>query len=355
MRLFFICIPTLDEYSVQMGIKAFITGVAGTVISDKEREFIDHEHPWGLILFARNIEDRKQVHKLVDQFREAVGRANAPILIDQEGGRVQRLKDPHWQKYAPGQALGDIWRTNKKSGERAIYLQSRLIAYDMYELGINVNCLPVLDVPVEGCHDVIGDRAYSHVPTEVAIMGKIACMGLLDGGVLPVIKHIPGHGRASADSHKELPIVTATIEALRKSDFVPFKALSDMPLAMTAHVMYEALDTDNCATVSSHIIQNVIRKELNFGGLLMSDDLSMQALEGDIADRTKASFAAGCDVVLHCNGVMEEMEEIAAVCDVLDAEPLARADAALQQIQEPTEIDVDAMRSELNKLLEAGA
>lgn len=338
-----------------MGIKAFITGVAGKTISREEREFFDHEHPWGLILFARNIEDRKQVHKLVDQFREAVGRSNAPVLIDQEGGRVQRLKGPHWQKYAPGQVLGDLWRANKKDGERAIYLQSRLIAYDLYELGINVDCLPVLDVPVEGGHDVIGDRAYSKDPKEVAIMGKIACSGLLDGGVLPVIKHIPGHGRAGADSHKELPVVKASLEELQKTDFVPFKALCDMPLAMTAHVRYEALDNENCATVSSSIIQDVIRGQLKFKGLLMSDDLSMEALEGDFAERTQASFAAGCDLVLHCNGAMSEMEEIASVCDVLDGEVLARADAALQQIHEPDEIDVDALRSELNKLLEAGA
>lgn len=338
-----------------MGIKAFIIGVAGTSITSEEREFIDHEHPWGLILFARNIENGKQVHKLVDQFREAVGRSDAPVLIDQEGGRVQRLKEPHWQKYAPGQVLGDLWRTNKKAGKRAIYLQSRLIAYDLHELGINVDCLPVLDVPVEGGHDVIGDRAYSHDPKEVAIMGKIACEGLLEGGVLPVIKHIPGHGRACADSHKELPIVTTSIEEMRKTDFVPFKALSNMPLAMTAHVRYEALDADNCATVSKHIIEGVIRKELKFDGLLMSDDLSMQALEGDFSDRTIASFAAGCDVVLHCNGILREMEEIATVCDVLDGKALARAHAALQEIREPDEIDVDALRLELNKLLEAGA
>lgn len=338
-----------------MGIKAFITGVAGTSISDKEREFIDHEHPWGLILFARNIEDRKQVHKLVDQFREAVGRADAPVLIDQEGGRVQRLKEPHWQKYAAGQILGDIWHNNKKSGERAIYLQSRLIAYDLTEVGINVDCLPVLDVPVEGGHDVIGDRAYSRDPQEVAIMSKIACKGLLDGGVLPVIKHIPGHGRAGVDSHKELPSVNATLEELQNSDFIPFKALNDMPLAMTAHVKYSALDAENCATVSPYIIENIIRKDFKFDGLLMSDDLSMQALQGCIAERTKASFEAGCDIVLHCNGVLSEMEEIAAVCEVLDGQSMARADAALQQMHEPDEIDVDAMRSELNKLLEAGA
>lgn len=338
-----------------MGIKAFITGVAGTNITEKERDFLDHEHPWGLILFARNIQDPKQVHKLVDQFREAVGRANAPVLIDQEGGRVQRLKEPHWQKYAPGKKLGDLWRAGNKSGQRAIYLQSRLIAYDLYELGINVDCLPVLDVPVEGGHDVIGDRAYSTNPQDVAIMGKIACQGLLDGGVLPVIKHIPGHGRASVDSHKDLPNVTASIEELQNSDFMPFKALSNMPLAMTAHVKYEALDPDHCATVSSTIIKDIIRDELGFGGILMSDDLSMHALEGDFGERTKASFAAGCDIVLHCNGVLSEMEEIAAVCDVLDGDVLVRADKALQQIHVPDEIDVDAMRLELNKLLEAGA
>lgn len=335
-----------------MGIKAMITGVAGTKLTDQEKEFIQHEHPWGLILFARNIEDPKQVRKLVDAFRENVGRGDAPVLIDQEGGRVQRLRPPHWQSYATGQTLGDLWRSNKKAGERAIFLQSRLMADDLSEIGINVDCLPVLDVPVEGGHDVIGDRAYSKSPQEVADLGRIACDGLLAGGVLPVIKHIPGHGRAFADSHKELPCVDTDIETLKSTDFVPFKDLSDMPLAMTAHVLYKALDQNNCATVSPYIITKIIREYLGFDGLLMSDDLSMQALKGDFSQRTNDCFAAGCDMVLHCNGVMAEMLDVALVCDILEGKSLERAEMALAQITPTEEIDVDALRAEYNALIE---
>ena len=335
-----------------MGIKAFITGVAGTSLSDEERYFIDHEHPWGLILFARNIEDPRQVHRLVDEFREGVGRGNAPVLIDQEGGRVQRLRPPHWETYATGRQLGDLWRHDPEAGEEAIRLHSRLIAHDLLSLGINVDCLPVLDVPVAGSHDVIGDRAYSTEPQEVAVIGRMACEGLLEGGVLPVIKHIPGHGRAGADSHLELPEVHAGHEELAVSDFVPFKALSDMPLAMTAHVRFHALDRHNPATVSQSIIAGIIRGEIGFDGLLMSDDLSMQALEGELADRADASIAAGCDMILHCNGEMREMEEIAAVCPVLEGRALERAQAAEAMLREPDEIDVDAARARYRDLLE---
>lgn len=335
-----------------MGIKAFITGVAGTSLSDEERYFIDHEHPWGLILFARNIEDPRQVHRLIDEFREGVGRGNAPVLIDQEGGRVQRLRPPHWEDYATGRQLGDLWRHDPGAGEEAIRLHSRLIAHDLLSLGINVDCLPVLDVPAAGSHDVIGDRAYSSEPQEVAVMGRMACEGLLEGGVLPVIKHIPGHGRAGADSHLELPEVHAGHDELSVSDFVPFKALSDMPLAMTAHVRFHALDRHHPATVSENIITGIIRGEIGFDGLLMSDDLSMQALDGELADRADASMAAGCDMILHCNGEMREMEEVASVCPVLEGRALERALAAEDMLREPDEIDVDAARARYRDLLE---
>ena len=335
-----------------MGIKAFITGVEGTSLTSDERYFLDHEHPWGLILFARNIEDPKQVHKLIDEFREAVGRADAPVLIDQEGGRVQRLRPPHWSNYASGQQLGDVWHSNKKSGKRALYLHSRLIANDLYNLGINVDCLPVLDVPVAGGDEVIGDRAYSNVASEVADMGKIACETLMEGGVLPVIKHIPGHGRAGADSHKELPVVNAHRNELEESDFVPFKKLAKMPMAMTAHVSYPAIDPDFPATTSSIIIEDIIRKDMCFKGVLMSDDLSMEALDGTHCERTDAAFAAGCDIVLHCNGILDQMNEIASVCRVLEDVPLERAEKALSRINEPDEIDVDAMHEEYRQLLE---
>jgi beta-N-acetylhexosaminidase len=335
-----------------MGIKAFITGISGTTLSAGERSFIDHEHPWGMILFARNIEDPRQVERLVDEFREAVGRGKAPVLIDQEGGRVQRMRPPHWHGYATGRKLGEMWQANRKSGERAIYLHSRLIAHDLRSVGINVDCLPVLDVPVAGSHDVIGDRAYSQVAEEVAEIGRIACKGLMDGGVLPVIKHIPGHGRAGSDSHLELPEVDADHEALAASDFLPFARLADMPMAMTAHVRYHALDRDNPATTSRHVIEKIIRGEIGFDGLLMSDDVSMQALEGDLGQRTDACFEAGCDMVLHCNGKMEEMEEVSTVCRVLEGESLDRAERALAMLETPDEIDVDALRFEYREILE---
>ncbi|WP_075996318.1 beta-N-acetylhexosaminidase [Salaquimonas pukyongi] len=335
-----------------MGIKAFITGVAGTSLSDEERSFIDHEHPWGLILFARNIEEPRQVHRLVDEFRESVGRGNAPVLIDQEGGRVQRLCPPHWEAYATARQLGDLWRHDPAAGEEAIRLHSRLIAFDLLNLGINVDCLPVLDVPVEGSHDIIGDRAYSSNPQEVAAMGRMACEGLLAGGVLPVVKHIPGHGRASTDSHLELPEVHAGHDALSATDFAPFKALADMPLAMTAHVRFHALDREHPATVSQSIITAIIRGEIGFDGLLMSDDLSMQALEGTLADRTEASIGAGCDMVLHCNGDMREMTEVASVCPVLEGRALERAENAEALLVESGEIDVDAARARYRDLLE---
>lgn len=334
-----------------MGIKAFITGVKSTGLSADERAFIDHEHPWGLILFARNIEDPKQVGQLVDAFRETVGRGNAPVFIDQEGGRVQRLRPPHWSQYAAGRLLGDLWRRDKPAGERATWLQSRLIAHDLHALGITSTCLPVLDVPDPTCHEVIGDRAYGEEAGEVAELGRIACQGLLDGGVLPVIKHIPGHGRASCDSHKELPEVFAGREALEAVDFLPFKALSTMPMAMTAHVRYHALDAQNPATTSKTVIEEIIRGHIGFGGLLMSDDLSMEALEGDLAHRAQASLDAGCDVVLHCNGEMAQMEEVASVCPVLEGVALERAEAALAMLGSAGEIDVDALRLEYRQLV----
>lgn len=338
-----------------MGIKAFITGVKSSILSADERSFIQDENPWGLILFARNIEDHKQVRKLVDDFRERTGRSNAPVLIDQEGGRVQRLRPPLWESYASGDCLGRLWHADPVAGGRAIHLQSRLIAHDLEQLHINVDCLPVLDVPSDDCHDVIGDRAYSRDPEAVGTMGRHACEGLLEGGVLPVIKHIPGHGRAGADSHKELPQVGAERETLAKSDFIPFKMLNDMPLAMTAHVLYSSIDTEQPATNSRYIIEDIIRKEIGFTGALMTDDLSMEALEGSFEDRTNAAMAAGCDLALHCNGDFREMEQVAAVCPVLHGVPLERCERALSKLGKADEIDVDALRAEYRTLLEAVA
>jgi beta-N-acetylhexosaminidase len=338
-----------------MGIKAWIAGVAGHALSAEEVDFFADNMPWGFILFGRNVDNPAQVRALTDSMRALTGRPDTPILIDQEGGRVARLRPPHWPSYPPGRTLGALYARDPGKGLRAAWLQSRLIALDLSRLGINVDCLPVLDVPIEGAHDVIGDRAYSHQPYEVAQIGRAACDGLLDGGVLPVIKHVPGHGRAFSDSHKELPNVGTYPAILGCTDFYPFMQLADMPLAMTAHVVYSGFDRDNPATTSRYMVQTIIRGWLGFDGLLMSDDLSMQALSGDFASRTQSAFAAGCDVVLHCNGVMSEMREIAAHCPLLDGEPKRRARHALMRLAGPDAVDEAALRSEFADLFSAQA
>ncbi|MEZ5790745.1 MAG: beta-N-acetylhexosaminidase [Nitratireductor sp.] len=334
-----------------MGIKSLIAGCAGLALTAEEKAFFRNENPWGFILFARNVSDPDQVRALVDELRECTGRQDAPVLIDQEGGRVARLRQPHWPAYPTGRFLGDIYRRNGDEGKRAAWLQSRLIAFDLARLGINVDCLPVLDTPIEGAHDVIGDRAYSFQPYEVAVMGRAACDGLLAGGVLPVIKHIPGHGRAFADSHKELPVVDTHPAILGCTDFYPFMQLADMPLAMTAHVVYSRFDAENPATTSRFMIEQIIRGWLGFEGLLMSDDLSMHALSGDFSQRTQSCFAAGCDVVLHCNGVMNEMRAIADACPQLADKPLYRAQKALERVAVVLpEAEEPALRAEFAEL-----
>ena len=293
-----------------MSVSACILGCAGTTLSREETAFFRDVKPWGFILFARNVESPDQVRKLVDALRETVGRADAPVLIDQEGGRVQRLKPPHWPLYPPGRAYGQIAGNDPLLKREITRLGARLIAHDLAGLGINVDCVPVLDVPDPQGHEIIGDRAYGQTPDEVAYLGRAAAEGLIAGGVLPVIKHIPGHGRAKADSHLELPVVEASLEELDARDFPPFRVLSDMPVAMTAHVIYSAIDPKRPATTSKKAIRKIIRGSLGFDGLVMSDDLSMKALSGDFAERAEQSLAAGCDVVLHCNGDMAEMKAV---------------------------------------------
>jgi len=338
-----------------MTTKAWIAGVAGHSLTAEEKRFFRDHEPWGFIVFARNIADPAQVKTLTSEMRALTGRDETPILIDQEGGRVQRLRPPHWQSYPTGRALGALYARDPGQGRRAAWLQSRLIALDLERLGINVDCLPVLDVPVAGAHDVIGDRAYSHQPYEVALLARAACEGLMDGGVLPVIKHIPGHGRAFSDSHKELPLVDTNPAILGCTDFYPFMQLADMPLAMTAHVVYSGFDRENPATTSRYMVQTIIRGWLGYDGLLMSDDLSMQALSGDFAHRTQSSFAAGCDVVLHCNGVMNEMREIAGHCPVLADEAARRARHALLRLRPAEPVDEGSLRAEFAELMAAQA
>jgi beta-N-acetylhexosaminidase len=316
----------------QVSLHACILGSAGPTLSTEEVAFFRDIKPWGFILFARNVETPDQVRKLTEALRETVGRADAPILIDQEGGRVQRLRPPHWKRYPPGRAYGQLAGNDPLLKREITRLGARLIAHDLAALGINVDCVPVLDVPDPAGHEIIGDRAYGQTPDEVAALGRAAAEGLIAGGVLPVIKHIPGHGRAMADSHLELPVVGASYDDLDARDFPPFRALSDMPMAMTAHVIYSAIDRKRPATTSRKAIRKVIRGALGFDGLIMSDDLSMKALSGDFTDRARDSLSAGCDVVLHCNGDMEEMKAVVAGTGALKGKAARRAEAALARI-----------------------
>jgi beta-N-acetylhexosaminidase len=325
-----------------MTARAFIVGCSGLAITPDERAFFRDADPCGFILFKRNIEGPEQVRALTGSLRDSVGRDDAPILIDQEGGRVQRMGPPHWHRYPPGRAYSRMGSDG--STEEMARLGARLIAHDLLSVGINVDCLPVLDVPAPGAHDIIGDRAYAGDPDRVAALGRAAAEGLLAGGVLPVIKHIPGHGRAAADSHEALPAVDASRQELEETDFAPFRALADMPLGMSAHVVYTALDREHPATTSRRVIDEVIRGSIGFDGLLMSDDLSMKALSGSLGERAAAALSAGCDVALHCNGMLEEMQAVAEAAPALSGVSLRRAEAALGRIRgRPEPLDpVDA-------------
>lgn len=336
-----------------MSVRAAIYGCEGTELGDREKAFFREAMPWGFILFARNIADPVQLRRLTADLRDAAGH-DAAVLIDQEGGRVQRMKAPHWRTYPPGRIYGDIYARDAEKGLFAARLGAQLMASELRYAGITVDCLPVLDVPVPGAHDVIGDRAYAETPGPVAALGLAAAEGLLAGGILPVIKHMPGHGRAGVDSHKTLPIVDASEADLARVDFAPFRTLRHMPLGMTAHVVYKALDPDNPATTSKTIIRGVIREQIGFEGLLLSDDLSMQALSGNLDERARASLAAGCDVVLHCNGLMSEMEAVAREAPALGGKALLRSDAALARRVKPTvPFDVDSAYARFNELLAA--
>jgi len=331
---------------------AVIFGCAGPSLSQRERAFFRDADPIGFILFKRNCETPDQVRALVHELREAVGRAGAPVLIDQEGGRVARLQPPHWRQYPAAAALGAL------RGERApeaVRLAARLIADDLASLGVTVDCLPVLDVPEAGADPVIGDRAYSDDPAVVSRLGRAACEGLLEGGVLPVIKHIPGHGRATVDSHHALPRVSASRAALDACDFVPFRALADMPWAMTAHIVYTALDPEAPATLSPVVIREVILASMGFDGVLVSDDISMNALGGPIGARAARALAAGCDLALHCNGNPSEMAEIAAAVAPLTPEARRRLDRAEARRHAPARFDRAAAEAGLDALLAVGS
>jgi beta-N-acetylhexosaminidase len=339
-----------------MSTRAFITGVSGLELTAEERAFLRAERPWGFILFKRNIDNPAQVARLVEEMRGTTGDLDAPILIDQEGGRVQRLGPPHWSLYPPGAVFSTLYDIDPKAGLRAAWLSSRLIAADLVDLGITVDCLPLADVPVEGADAVIGNRAYGTEPGKVAIIARAVTEGLSQGGILPVLKHIPGHGRATADTHFKLPIVDSSRNELEASDFEAFRPLADLPMAMTAHVVFSALDATQPATTSATIIEQVIRGSIGFQGLLMSDDVSMNALAGSIAERTRAIVSAGCDMVLHCNGKLDEMRDVVSETPVLVGKALERAKAAVAARRQPQPFDRAAGRAELDALIaRAGA
>jgi beta-N-acetylhexosaminidase len=333
-------------------MKAFIIGVSGTELAADERDFIASERPWGFILFKRNIATPAQVASLVGQLREAVGAEDAPVLIDQEGGRVQRLGPPHWPAYPPGAAFGRLYDIDPALGLAAARLSARLIADDLLPLGITVDCLPLADVPAAGADAVIGDRAYGGRPDKVAAIARAVTDGLQQGGILPVLKHIPGHGRATADTHFRLPVVDTPKIELEATDFAAFRPLADLPMAMTAHVVFSAFDPAHPATTSATMIEQVIRGLIGFQGLLMSDDVSMNALAGSVAERTRAIFAAGCDMVLHCNGKLDEMRLVARETLELSGRALARAKWAMAARKAPLAFDRVASRAELDALIE---
>ena len=324
--------------------RAFIAGVSGLTLTNEERTFLRDADPWGAILFKRNVSDKAQVADLTKSIRDVLGR-EAVILVDQEGGRVQRLGPPHWPAYPPGARYAALYDVRRDTGLEAAELGARLIAHDLRDVGIDTDCLPLADVPVAEGDPIIGDRAYGDRSDKVADIAAAVARGLLRGGVLPVLKHLPGHGRATADSHLKLPVVDTPRATLERTDFAAFRPLAGLPLGMTAHVVFSSIDPATPATTSVTMLGEVIRGWIGFQGLLMSDDVSMGALSGTIAQRSRAAIAAGCDVVLHCNGDLAEMRAVAGEAPVLVGEALRRADAALAERHAPDAFDVTAGRA----------
>ena len=332
--------------------RAFICGLKGTAISEEERSFLRDARPWGVILFARNIGEPVVVRRLCADIRDALERDDAPILIDQEGGRVQRIGPPHFRAYPPGAAYGRLYEIDPLIGIEAAQLGARLIALDLTELGVTVDCIPVLDLPAEGVTPAIGDRTLGRTVDSVTALGGAQIEGLLSGGVLPVIKHMPGHGRAVVDSHKELPSVDALLSELESSDFAPFRRLAaKSPLGMTAHVVFRDLDGGAPATLSGEVIARIIRGRIGFEGALMTDDISMGALSGDHRGRAEAAIRAGCDLVLHCNGDTDEMSEVAAGVPDLAGDSLSRTERALAARPAPEPGNRQALEAQFDALL----
>lgn len=325
-----------------MSASAAIYGVSGEVLTPGEKAFLRDANPWGFILFGRNIDRPKQIIRLVNDLRDCVG-WDAPVFLDQEGGRVQRLKAPTWRAAPPAARFGELWGREPELALEAVRLNHRLLAQELRDLGMDCDCAPVVDLAIPGADAVIGDRAFHAEPGPVAEMARAALAGLKDQGVAGVIKHIPGHGRADADSHFALPVVREDHETLHDTDFAAFKDVADAAsMAMTAHVTFAAIDPENCATLSKDVIAQIIRSEMGFDGLLMSDDLSMKALDGTLRQRGERALSAGCDMLLHCNGELGEMVEVAHAAITLSGKALERAKAAEEARGRPAGLDVAA-------------
>ena len=331
--------------------RAMVLGCAGVTLDDSERIFLADADPAGFILFKRNCESPAQTQALIGSLRESVGRPDAPVLIDQEGGRVVRLGPPHWRAPPAPALLGALAETDGTAGARAAWLNARLVAADLYALGFTVNCVPALDLRFAGASKVVGDRSLGADPRLVARLGHAVADGLRAGGIVPAIKHLPGHGRASADSHAVLPQVEAPLKALRDRDFVPFRALRDAPVGLTAHVCYAALDPERPGTLSAKVIGEAVRGAIGFDGLLVTDDLSMGALTGSVGQRATAALAAGCDLALHCNGKRDEMEDVAAAVPRLAGRARERFDRMLAARRPPEAFDDAEGLRELDALL----
>lgn len=325
--------------------RALIVGLAGCRLTADEAQFLAEVRPCGVIIFTRNFSDDEQLSELIAAAREAIGTGDVLVAIDQEGGRVQRLRGGNWPDVPPAAAFGRLYERDAPAALEALRVVMEGLGSRLKQVGINTNCAPCVDVPVAGADDVIGDRAYGRTPEMVAELGRAAAEGLMAAGVVAVVKHVPGHGRAMVDSHKALPVVRSRAEELRGHDFVPFAALSDMPAAMSAHVTFEAFDCERPATVSPVVMGDIVRGEIGFDGLVMSDDLSMGALAGTVGERAAAALAAGCDVALHCNGVIEEMREVAACCGALSGAALERFRRCLAVAGRPA-VAVDPERFE---------
>lgn len=331
-------------------LKAFITGLSGPELSAHEKTFLAAERPAGVILFARNCQSATQIVRLIAEAKQAVG-SDILVLIDQEGGRVQRLRPPLGRTLPPAAAYGRLYARHREHALTAAKNIARLMAHDLITFGINANCTPVLDLPQPGSHDIVGDRAISTGVDAIVRLGRQIAEGHMAGGVLPIMKHIPGHGRAKADSHHELPVVETNVSELSATDFATFKALADLPAAMTAHIVYSAIDASEPASTSPRVLHDIVRGAIGFDGLLMSDDLSMKALSGPYAQRTQKVLQAGCDLALHCNGDMAEMTAVAAASPVLASASLARFDKACAITRNAGEFDVGEAEKQLAELL----